>query len=104
MNFAEKTLRNLISGLGIQPDQIVTGLNFVIGETQAIKVDRESYKAGVAAFVPLVTQFMDRTDARLDAIENMCGQILMRLPPPRISETIEAEPPMLNGVHHDVGE
>lgn len=109
MNLAEKTFRGLLSGLGIAPEAVVSGLNFVIGETQQIKADRESYKAGVAAFVPIVREFMADTAAhltehteRMDRLEIMCREILMRMPPPRISETIEAEPErQLNGAHHE---
>lgn len=99
MNMPEKMLRGLLSGLGVKPEDVINGLNFVIGETTAIKADREAYKAGVQAFMPIVSAFMKTTEHRLDTLEELLRDIQSRMPPRAITH-VQAEP-LINGATHD---
>lgn len=92
MSMPEKMFRSLLGGLGINAEDVVKGLNFIIGETRDIKTDREAYKAGVQRFVPDVLARMGRIEAALADIQS-------RLPP-RVIEA-QAEPKTINGeLHH----
>lgn len=103
MAFTDTMLKSLLNGLGVKPEEIVGALQFLLAEANAIKADRESFKAGVQRFIPGVSQFMQRTDDRFAKLETLMLDIQSRLPPRALEapDVIEAEPlKLMNGADH----
>lgn len=79
----EKLINNLISSLGVSPQDFVAFIQMARDEFAAMRADRLAFKPASIRVVQDMTARMDRIEAKLDTALNMIGA-----------------KPLLNGVYH----
>jgi hypothetical protein len=68
MSVQEKMFRSLLGALGVQPQEVLDGLKFVVSEAMTLRQEREGFKSGVQIFVPEVWRRVALLDEKMQYI------------------------------------